>query len=179
MKTEMLFNKLKQRLAQVTPNQWTFFLAMCFILTGVTVKSMESPPTPATESHDEPGPADTLIPKNHVLVPIEVVNQESLNGLIGSFASVDLFAVQKASDETGSIRKGRKIASHVKLIRAPLNPQKFAVLVHERQSEAIVSYQGEFFVILQQRGSEVGTMVHPAKQVQKTSAPEISYQSDE
>lgn len=178
MKIETLSNYFKQRLTKVTPNQWTFFLAVCFILTGVSVKSMESSPSVATERNEEPGPADTMIPKDHVLVPIEVINQESLNGLIGSFASVDLYTSQKIGDETKSVRRGRKIASHVKLIRAPLNPQKFAVLVHERQSEAIVSFQGEFFVIIQQRNSEAGTTIHPAKPSLRISAPEINYQSE-
>lgn len=173
-----LFLQIKSHLQNLNSNQWTFILALLFIAAGVGLRAAESPPgIPPSEVKEDSSPADTFIPRHHVLIPIEVSNHESLNALVGAFALVDLFTLQKDSQEGRSIRKGRKVASHVKLIRAPLNPQKFAVLVHERQSDPIVSHQDAFFVTVQNRETDSPTEVHPATQLSRSANPEINYQN--
>jgi hypothetical protein len=100
---------------------------------------------------DSEASVDTVIPKGFVLVPIEVENYQSLDPIIGKFAVVDLFSPQ--SGEKGN---PKKLASRIKLIRAPLNPSQFAVLAPEDQAPRLMSTQGRFLVVVQNR-SQVGT----------------------
>jgi hypothetical protein len=105
-----------------------------------TVKSANADTTSA-ESFD----VDTMIPAGYMLVPIQLSNAESLASLAGQFSVVDLYAVGDKG------RKGFKVASAVKLLRAPLNPQQFAVLIRESESAKIVTMDGPFFAALKNR----------------------------
>jgi hypothetical protein len=89
--------------------------------------------------------ADTVIPKGYVLVPIEIQNIESLHSLVGAFAVVDLFTTARGSLQKGGIRVGRKL----RLIRAPLNPQLFAVLVPENEASEVLAAQGPVTAVIQ------------------------------
>ena len=96
----------------------------------------------ANSQSEERCAVDTMIPAGHLLIPLELSNAESLSSLSGNFSIVDLYV----SGDKG--KKGFKIASAVKLLRAPLNPQQFAVLVREEDSGKIVTHEGPFFAAL-------------------------------
>jgi hypothetical protein len=96
---------------------------------------------PEPESVEE---AATYIPEGFVLVPIEVANFESLDSILGKFGVVDLFVASE--DSRG---RPRKIAERVKILRAPLNPDHFAVLVPDNESQKIVAYSGALTVVVQ------------------------------
>lgn len=105
--------------------------------------------------------ADTFIPKGQVLVPLELANIDSLSALIDQFAMIDLY-VGLPSD-----RGSKKIASRIKLIRAPLNPNLYAVLVSESLSAQIMGSQGPFWAVLQNRNSQVvGAISESKKNIQ-------------
>ncbi len=87
---------------------------------------------------------DTYIPAGYVLVPIQISNSEALDSIIGSKGVVDLF-IPDAKRPGRSI----KVAEHIKILRAPLNPNQFAVLVSEQSSSKLVHYEGAFFAIVQ------------------------------
>src|SRR5437870_3321120 len=79
------------------------------------------PPDP---SKNDASPAatesvDTMIPKGYILVPLELENIEQVSSLIGNSGVVDLY--------TGGTenKKRRLVASRVKVIQAPLNPQVY------------------------------------------------------
>jgi hypothetical protein len=91
-----------------------------------------------------PETASTFIPAGFVLVPIEVANYESLDSILGQFGVVDLY--RTSSDERS---KPVKVATHVKILRAPLNPSHFAVLAPENESQKLVTYSGPFTVVVQ------------------------------
>ncbi len=88
--------------------------------------------------------AATYIPEGYVLVPIEVTNFDSLDSILGAFGVVDLYAAPIDSRE-----RSVKIADDVKILRAPLNPNHFAVLVPENESQKIVAVSGEVTVVVQ------------------------------
>lgn len=88
--------------------------------------------------------ADTYIPAGHVLVPIEVQNARALDSILGAFGVVDLYL-----PKTPTHSKPRRIARQIKILRAPLNPQKFAVLAPERDSARLVQGETPFFVVVQ------------------------------
>jgi len=100
-----------------------------------------SEPTPAQEA------PDTIIPKGYVLVPIELQNSESLSALISEFAIVDLYLPQDSSTKS----KGKKIGRHLRLLRAPLNPNTFAVLVPDAEVPAVVNHSGPMIAVIQNR----------------------------
>lgn len=88
--------------------------------------------------------AATYIPAGFVLVPIEVANYESLDSILGKFGVVDLYL--PATEPRG---RPQKLAERVRILRAPLNPQHFAVLVAERDSARLVTQTGPFIVVVQ------------------------------
>lgn len=91
-----------------------------------------------------PQSIDTLIPTGFALVPIEVQNSESLDSILGNKGVVNLLAPPR---EAG--KKSRLIARRVPILRAPLNPSHFAVLVPESISRDITQEQGPFWVVIQ------------------------------
>jgi hypothetical protein len=97
-----------------------------------------TPPAAATAS------LETHIPKGFVLVPIEIENYESLDSVFGQFGIVDLF------------QKAGVIARNVRLLRAPNNPGRFAVLVPEREAERLLR-QGSVFSVTVKRNQAAGT----------------------
>lgn len=109
--------------------------------------------TPQSHTKDPEAVEDatTFIPAGYVLVPIEVANFESLDSILGKFGVVDLYAPTEAMHG-----RARKVAEQVKILRAPLNPSHFAVLVREADSARLVSYSGPFTVIVQ-NPRQIGT----------------------
>lgn len=105
--------------------------------------------------------ADTLIPDGFSLVPLELSNFESLNSVMGAFAIVDLYSPKSALEP-----KGKKLVSGVRLIRAPLNPEKLAALVPEEMTLALMDSQGPLFAAIQKRDKEVKTKLHQLKKSQ-------------
>ena len=87
---------------------------------------------------------DTIIPEGYVLVPIQLQNFASLDSMIGQFGVVDLFTAYE--DPT---MKSRKVGNRLKLIRAPLNPSQFAVLVPDTEADLILSHTGFYNAVIQ------------------------------
>ena len=108
---------------------------------------------PQAESVED---AATYIPDGFVLVPIEVANYESLDSIMGAFGVVDLFV----GSDNPKVRP-RKVAERVKILRAPLNPSHFAVLVPDSESQKIVAYSGALTVVVQNPKKSGPTLVNP------------------
>jgi hypothetical protein len=87
---------------------------------------------------------ETLVPEGFQLIPIEVSNAESLDSVFGNFGYVDLYAAGSSSPNP-SLR----VAQAVKLVRAPLNPKQFAVLIASEDAAEIVQQGPTYFVVLQ------------------------------
>jgi len=100
---------------------------------------------PVKEKAEALQATDTYIPAGHVLVPIQVENSEALGAVMGAFAVVDLYSEMNGHSSL--------IAEKVKLIRAPLNPRQFAVLVSETLSSQIMQVKVPFSVVLQNRNA--------------------------
>lgn len=120
------------------------FLMFVYILFG-----MKTEKAPAKYN---PVYADTLIPKGFVLIPVELANADSVSALMDQFGVVDLFT------GTLSARGNKKIASKVKILRAPLNPNQFAVLVPDGLSQTIMNASGPFWAIVQNREAQQETI---------------------
>jgi hypothetical protein len=97
-----------------------------------------------THEGDEPLAADTFIPEGFVLVPVEILNYESLDSILGRFGVVDLFA---PGPEPGSV--SRQVASRVRILRAPRNPNHFAILAPLEESANLVRHGGGLIAVVQ------------------------------
>jgi hypothetical protein len=126
-------------------------------------------PAPSADTAADPYSADTFIPNGFVLVPIDIQNIDSLSSMIGQFGLVDLFTTSNLNQKSG-LRVGRRL----KLLRAPLNPQQFAVLVPEEEAGELLKAIGPFVAVIQnpadKRKTELTTRVAPL-----TSGPQIEY----
>jgi hypothetical protein len=126
-----------------TPRSWVWLAGIaCAGFLGFYWDSGKEKQSGATEPEAFES-ASTLIPAGFVLVPIEVSNYESLDSILGKFGIVDLYT---PPEKPGG--KPIKAAEHVKILRAPLNPNHFAVMVHENESARLVSFNGSFTVIV-------------------------------
>ena len=109
---------------------------------------------------------DELIPAGQVLLPIELVNREALAAIMGSTAVVDLLTVNPTT-----MSPQTKIASRVKMIRSPKNPDFFALLVEESASAQILSRPGPYFALIQNKRQTQSNFY----QAKKQSKIQISY----
>jgi hypothetical protein len=110
--------------------------------------------------------AATFIPEGFVLVPIEVSNFESLDSILGKYGVVDLYA--PADDPK---RQAVKIAERVRILRAPLNPSHFAVLIPESDSQRIVMHPGPLLVVVQPQTVSGTKIVYPEKEKRAKRSP--------
>ncbi len=133
--------------------EWILFSAFFVVVLGLYSCIHSSPKNGAPVRTEPPDGVDILIPEGQSLVPIEVTNYETLDSLLGTYGVVDLFFVDPTKPETG-----KKIASMVKILRAPKNPSHFAVLVPARLAQHILQYQGPFTVSVQNPKYQTGTL---------------------
>lgn len=140
------------------------FGVLSFILTF----SKSEAPAPITKEEAPTTSVDTFIPKGFVLVPLELANADSLGSLVGDMGGVvDLYLASKDNRKSGL-----KVASRIKLLRAPLNPQQYAVLVKENESSRLLSMTGPFIAVVQNPDSK-GTELAQSKK----SSIKIDYQN--
>lgn len=103
---------------------------------------------------------DTLIPKGFTLVPIEIQNAESISSLFDRFAVVNLYSNGGFGSKSNTL-----VGNNVKLLRAPLNPEKFAVLVPESKAGQIIANQLPLFAVILSRAKnhEVEILSKPTR----------------
>jgi hypothetical protein len=121
-------------------------LAASFVLFLIVYLTLNSKTEKRASAH-EAVYADTLIPKGFVLVPIELANLNAVASLINQFGVIDLYG---GDSEANSVQ----IASRIKILRAPLNPNQYAVLVTEDLSKQIMRYKGPYWAVVQNREAE-------------------------
>lgn len=118
-----------------------------FIILG-TFAILNNKPNPApAEPKEEVAPesVDTFIPRGFTLIPLEIANADALGSIIGNMGGVvDLYLAPS------ELRKGGiRVASRIKLLRAPRNPEQFAVLVKETEGQRILQQSGPFIAVVQ------------------------------
>lgn len=142
-----------------------FFFILGLISLWISFYPSEKKNAPA-ENTQELESVDTYIPKGFVLVPLDLTNLESLNSFIGQAGVVDLYKSKNGE-------KGIRIATRVKIIRAPLNPQLFAALVPENKSSDLLNVNESLFAVVQNKAEASGS-IHSRKPTLRKS---IIYQN--
>jgi hypothetical protein len=155
--------KIPKYLANLTQDKIQMISIVSFLALGLGILlfeygSLKNSKIENTQTIQES--PDTIIPKGYVLVPIELANSEALGSMIDEFAIVDLYAVAMPGEKHGS-RVGQKL----RLIRAPLNPKTFAVLVPEAEATKIVSSPGPVVAVIQNKNQKgLGSLEKKTKQ---------------
>lgn len=153
---------MKKYLKLVKENQMVFAFVL-FGLVSMLISLQDSPPPLKNELNQES--VDTFIPKGFVLIPLELQNSDSLSSIIGEMGGVvDLYTVR-----TENHKGGLKIGSRLKILKAPLNPQQYAVLVPEQQSHQVLAFTGPFMAVIQhpeERGSEINSHQDRSSKIQ-------------
>ena len=98
-----------------------------------------------SKSHSSHGPhiqknresISTFIPHDHSLVPIEIINSQGLDSILGSFGIVDLF----------SPNQNKLIMKNVRLLQSPTDPSQWAALVRSDWVKDLLSQGAQFFVV--------------------------------
>lgn len=111
---------------------------LVFVLFFQCLNKGESNTPPPMDAANPEG-IDILIPEGHTLIPIEVTNYETLDSLLGPFGVVDLF-----TSGPGAETNNKKVASLVKILRAPKNLSHFAILVPSQLALNILKHSGPF-----------------------------------
>lgn len=139
-----------------------------FLMAGLLTAWVSSPTPQAVSPQQEAAPADlsTLIPKGYILVPIDLRNSDQLDGLLGSHGFVDLYATD------GQGNHPRLVGRKMRLVRAPLNPKVFAVLVKEPEAERFLATRGVFTASLRSMDEAKHEIVS------EPSAPKIEFQKE-
>lgn len=93
--------------------------------------------------------ADTYIPAGYSLVPIELTNSDTIEGLVGSLGGyVDLFPVSTNSDPASTPNPSLSLLKNLKMLRAPHNPELYAVLVAQKNVPAFMNLSGTFRAVV-------------------------------
>lgn len=140
-------------------NQIIAIGTVVIIAVGVFCQLSVGEPKPSA-AH-EPDFPDTIIPAGYVLAPVELENADSLASLVGQFGIVDLYG--------GSKSKRRKIGTRLRILRAPLNPKAYAVMVRESEAPKIVT-AGPLVAVLQNSLQKSGGIIESSP-----GAPSATY----
>ena len=126
--------------------------ALIFVMSmGISLRNLffqkEAPPPPSVSE---------MIPKNFVLLPVQISNSEDLDGLMDSYGVLDLYSI---SAETG--RTGDRAASGLKVLISGDSSDdslRFAALIPGDQVSLFFEHQGPFYAVLQnpeKQGSQI------------------------
>ena len=135
---------------------WLLFILLTFVFTILHTKN-NKPASANTETRD----LDSYIPEGFVLVPVELSNGSSLNGLLEQKGIVDLYTGNPSQ------QKVEKAAEAVKIIRSPRNPSHFAVLVPEDKASFLIQRFQSFHAVIQNPKQKKKTAIKPINKKRK------------
>ncbi len=132
---------IKQKVIRLLTHLKLSHLIAAFLVLGVCAFLVDQKDAPQEIAATDPTSVDTYIPEGMTLIPIEIQNIEALKNILGEFGVVDLYLPSYDSKASP-----KKVASGIKIMRAPLNPDVFAVLVRSENAAKIAQHPGAFFV---------------------------------
>lgn len=160
MKAPILQNLLRRKELLL----WTVFTLVGFF---AAAKAVSFNPTRDTAPQESPDSLETFIPKGHLLIPIEVANAERLEGVLGQNGVVDLYQPGNNPGE-----RAKLVGKRLRLLRAPLNPQAFAVLLRDSEVDRFLATQGPYI-------ASIRPLKESAHEVARTSSSlQIDYHKE-
>ncbi|MES3036894.1 MAG: hypothetical protein V4736_03225 [Bdellovibrionota bacterium] len=159
------FGLWKQRYQQIPEAVRSVAILAILLVFIVVVKEFTKKKEMTTKGINIDSSIDTVIPAGFVLVPVEISNIDSIGPLIGTQAVVDLYKFNEKGVAT-------KVAKRVKVLRAPYNPNVYAVLVREEETDLLMRHQGAYYAAIQNENVKSSGVTRPAGKSSKIS---ISY----
>lgn len=159
--TKPTFSKLLQKKEILL---WAVFLLVGFF---AAVNAFSSGPKQVEQTPESPDSLETFIPSGHLLIPIEVANADRLEGVLGQNGIVDLYQPGQNPGE-----RAKLVGKRLRMLRAPMNPQTFAVLLRDAEVDRFLATQGPYIASirpLQESAHEIA---------RKSSSLQIDYHKE-
>lgn len=137
---------MNSKLKELIKNEKVRFTAVFIMLGLISFLFSLKTEAPAEQTPQKQVEVDELIPEGYFLLPLELTNREALVSMIGDTSIVDLFTIHPQT-----LNPQKKIASRVKLIKSPKNPDQFALLLEESNTMDILKHSGPYFATIQNR----------------------------
>lgn len=150
----------------ITERKWRWYAVL--VVTAAILAWISSGSDKDQKSESAPQDVTTFIPDGFQLIPIEVANYEALDSVLGQFGVIDLYTTSENDASS------RPLARAVKVLRAPLNPNQFAVLVPEGMVSAVVK-SGPLYKVVIRNPKASGTRIEK----QQARQAKIFHDSDE
>ncbi|MBE8221477.1 MAG: hypothetical protein HAW60_01980 [Bdellovibrionales bacterium] len=136
------FNKYKKVIIKASLKKQLFFAFLFSLFSLMLINNNPENPIAKQKNIKTDWNMNTFIPEGFVLIPIQLLNAESLNGLIGKWGWVSLYS--------SLIEKNKKpIVSSIRIIRSPKNNNQFAVLSPENKSSLILEHTAPLVAVIQ------------------------------
>jgi hypothetical protein len=140
------FRELLQNLYFMNPNGFQIFILMSICISTLCFFHLIfGPKTTLSDVPEAAIEAATFIPEDHSLIPIKLVNQKAISSLIENFGWIDLYSIKKT--DLG-FKKGPKIVKKIRILRAPLDPKQFGIIVPNDFVDSILDYGPDYFATL-------------------------------
>lgn len=136
---------LKDRFLELYKNPSDRWMVLLIPLIAALIVFQSCAPSTVKEADPTSYEPDSLIPKGYVLIPVQLENHQSIESMVGAQSIVNIYAVKPGQSE------GQLLGRNLRMVRAPLNPQQFAVLVPESKVSRFMSQQGNLQAVLQNK----------------------------
>ncbi len=133
---------LKSKLAKLQgcldqKNKLILFFLIGFMVVGFSRMSSSN-----TASNEKGFQIDTIIPAGYVLIPIKLLNSDSISAVIGTYGVADIYATVQGE-------KSKLLFSRAKIIKSSVEEAAFAVLVKETKAHLLSGNDNPFFAAVQ------------------------------
>jgi len=108
-----------------------------------------------------------LIPDQHILVPVELINSDAVAQMMGSSAIADLYSVDLIRN------KKQLLFKKVKLIKNPMGQNTFSVLLPEEKGSQLNSIESPVFAVLKSKSSKENKVKKGKKEIYQLSGEDI------
>lgn len=155
-----MLNGLQKHLQAIDKNTRLalVFAAIATVLALVMNFSGSEPADRRPEVQTSSEDIDTFIPAGFSLVPIEVINSNGLDSILGRYGMVDLFLENQKS----------ALIKNVRLIRGIRNSDSWAVLVQSSFVQELLSTGGRFLVSVRSRNNQGSQIIKNLPKVKRT-----------
>ena len=150
----------------ITEKRWRWYGVL--IVSAAILAWLSSGSDNEQKTEHSPQDVTTFIPEGFQLIPIEIANYEAVDSVLGQFGVIDLYTASENDSDS------RPLARAVKILRAPLNPNQFAVLVPDPMVSTIVK-KGPLYKVVIRNPKASGTRIEK----QHREQAKIFHDSDE
>jgi hypothetical protein len=154
-----MLNGLQNRIRSIDKNTR---LALVFVLIATVFALMmksdnSASPQDSAQVASSEQELDTFIPSGFSLVPIEVINSNGLDSILGRYGMVDLFLENQKT----------AIMKNVRLIRGIRHDGTWAVLVPSQFVQDLLGAGGRFLVSIRSRNNQNSQMIQKSHKTRR------------